>query len=360
MSIIKLTVVKCVTAMVISAIMASSLVALAAAESFSTVTIVDGDKTTDISTHCTSAEEILLDAKIKLNSADDYFLETNNDGSSTLTIKRAFPVYITVGKKTSTINMTEGTVAAALEKAGITLNSGSVCSIDSNTVLTKETYIDIAQVEYVTQTYEETIPFTAKVEYSSSLKKGQRKVIQGKEGVRTVTVKKTLQNGVVTETEVVSKNVTTPATNKVTIIGTKTPTSTSVNKNIGGTRPYTSLKTISTLKAPSSLKVTSKGIPASYKKKVTVEATAYTDHYGNKCSTGVKPQTGYIAVNPKVIPYGTKMFIVSADGKYVYGYAVAADTGGFVNSRPNNVDLFFDTQSECRNFGRRNVVIYFI
>ena len=357
MSTIKLTVVKCVTALVISAIMASSLVALAAAESSNDVTIVDGDKTTKISTHGKSAEEILLDAKISVGTEDETVLETQKDGSILLTINRAFPVYVTVGKNTKAVNMTEGTVEDALKKAGVTLSQGSICNLDVKTVLTKETYIDVAQVDYFTESYVEKIPFIKKVEYSSSLKKGEKKVIKGKEGERTITLKKTLQNGVVTGTEVVSKVITTPVTNEVTIIGTRT-SSNAVSSD--GTRPYSSIKTISTLKAPSTLKVTSKGIPASYKKKVTVQATAYTDHYGNNCATGVKPQTGYIAVNPKVIPYGTRMFIVSADGKYVYGYAIAADTGGFVKKRPTNVDLYFDTESQCRNFGRRNVVIYFI
>lgn len=101
------------------------------------------------------------------------------------------------------------------------------------------------------------------------------------------------------------------------------------------------------------------GIPVNYSRAVTVQATAYT-YTGHRCSTGVPPQPGYIAVNPKVIPYGTKMFIVSEDGRYNYGYAIAADTGGFAKTQPTNVDLFMETRTECINFGRRNVRIYFL
>ena len=92
---------------------------------------------------------------------------------------------------------------------------------------------------------------------------------------------------------------------------------------------------------------------------MTVKATAYT-YTGNNCSTGVAPQPGYIAVNPKIIPYGTKMYIKSCDGKYTYGYAVAADTGGFVKRAPTNVDLFFSSLSACYQFGARNVEIYIL
>lgn len=359
MSTIKLMIVKCVTALLISTVMASSLVAFAAANN-NTVTIVDGGKTIELSTHRTTAEEILRDAEISLSVGDKALLETNSNGASVLTVRRAFPVYITVGSETKMVNMVGGTVADALAEAGVTLDESSVCNLKPEAVLTEETYIDVVSVKYVTESYNESIPFTAKVEYSSSLEKGKKQVKGGVNGSRTVTVKKTYKNGVVTATETVSTVVTKPAVDKVTVIGTKVVNKKQTSTTANGTKPYSSIKTISTLKAPANLTLTNKGIPTSYKKKVTVEATAYTDHSGTRCASGVLPQTGYIAVNPKVIPYGTKMFIVSADGKYVYGYAIAADTGGFIRKRPNNVDLFFNTKSECRQFGRRDVVIYFL
>lgn len=361
MSTIKLMIVKCVTALLISTIMASSLVAFAAANPHSTVTIIDGEKSIELNTHRTTAEEILNEAELSLSIGDKAILKAGANGASVLTVKRAFPVYITMGNDTKMVKLSGGTVADALTKANVTLNENSVCNLKLDTVLEKETYIDIVDVKYVTESYEEKIPFTAKVEYSSSLEKGKKKVTGGIEGCRTITVKKTYKNGVVAETETLSTTVTKPAVDKVTVIGTKATKKPVANKTAtNNTKPYSSIKTISTLKAPASLTLTSKGIPTSYKKKVTVEATAYTDHSGIPCSTGVMPQTGYIAVNPKVIPYGTKMFIVSKDGKYVYGYAIAADTGGFIKKRPTNVDLFFNSKSECRQFGRRDVVIYFL
>lgn len=364
MSTIKLMIVKCVTALLISTVLASSLVAFAAANPHSTVTIIDGEKTIELNTHRTTAEEILRDAEINLLMGDKAELKTNAAGASVLTVSRAFPVYITVGTQTKMVSMVGGTVADALAEAGVVLDENSVCNLKPETVLTKETYIDVVSVKYVTESYEESIPYTAKVEYSSSLEKGKKKVTGGVNGTRVVTVKKTYKNGVVAETETISTTVKEPAVAKVTVIGTKTKTVSkkpvSANADSNGTKPYSSIKPISTLKAPSSLTLTSSGVPTSYKKKVVVEATAYTDHTGTRCASGVLPQTGYIAVNPKVIPYGTKMFIVSKDGKYVYGYAIAADTGGFIKKRPNNVDLFFNTKGECRQFGRRDVVIYFL
>ncbi|MBR6635536.1 MAG: hypothetical protein IKL41_07940 [Clostridia bacterium] len=55
------------------------------------------------------------------------------------------------------------------------------------------------------------------------------------------------------------------------------------------------------------------------------------------------------------------MYIVSSDGKWVYGYSIAADTGGFVtNGSGTTVDLYMYSYSDCINFGRRNVEIYIL
>ena len=99
------------------------------------------------------------------------------------------------------------------------------------------------------------------------------------------------------------------------------------------------------------------GNPVNYKSKMTVRATAYT-YTGNNCATGVAPRPGYIAVNPKVIPYGTKMYIVSQDGKYVYGYCIAADTGGFVEMGNTDIDLYMANKDMCYDWGNREVIIY--
>ena len=67
---------------------------------------------------------------------------------------------------------------------------------------------------------------------------------------------------------------------------------------------------------------------------------------------------GAIAVDPNVIPLGSKLYIVSADGEYLYGYCVAEDTGGAIKG--NTVDLYYNTYDECIQFGRRDVLVYVI
>ena len=113
---------------------------------------------------------------------------------------------------------------------------------------------------------------------------------------------------------------------------------------------------ISELEVPDDVKVDSKGRPKNYSYKYEAKATAYTgDAY---TASGRKPMAGHIAVDPNEFPYGTELYITSADGKYVYGYCVAADTGGFVKMGNTDVDLYFNTEDMCYDWGNRDIIIY--
>lgn len=340
----KFAIIKCITALVIAFASVTSLVAYAAVDSKNKITVIDGTQKTEIVTRSSTAEEIISEQNISLNEGDTSRLELK-DGVGTLTVSRAFPVHINIAGKEVLIKMSEGTVASALETAKVTLGEFDLCNKKLDEVLTKETYIDIMNVDYKTESYEEAIPFTTKVVYSDKLEKGKKNVVKGSEGVKVVTVKKTIQNGAEVSSEVVSETVTKEAQPETTIIGTKV-----VEKG----------KVVDTISNLGTVKVDENGAPLSYKKVMTFKATAYTSSAGAKCSTGVSAKVGNIAVNPNVIPYGTKMYIVSDDGKYVYGYAVAADTGAFAKRNPYMVDLYFNTKSECASFGVRNVKIYIL
>ena len=113
---------------------------------------------------------------------------------------------------------------------------------------------------------------------------------------------------------------------------------------------------ISDLKVPSDLKLDKNGIPVDYAYCVSGKATAYTGDPAT--ASGRKPMPGHIAVDPKEFPYGTELYVVSADGSYVYGYCIAADTGGFVKRGNTDIDLYMDNVEMCRDWGNRNVKIY--
>ncbi len=83
----------------------------------------------------------------------------------------------------------------------------------------------------------------------------------------------------------------------------------------------------------------------------SMESTAYT-HTGNRTATGVYPAVGMVAVDPKVISLGTKMYIEG------YGYATATDTGGAIKG--NRIDVFLETYSQCMKWGRKTVKVYLL
>lgn len=89
-------------------------------------------------------------------------------------------------------------------------------------------------------------------------------------------------------------------------------------------------------------------------KSLSVLASAYAPGAGAGfiTATGKKARRGIIAVDPRVIPLGTKLYVPG------YGHGIAADTGGAIKG--NRIDLCFDTRTEAINWGKRRVVIYIV
>ncbi len=113
---------------------------------------------------------------------------------------------------------------------------------------------------------------------------------------------------------------------------------------------------ISDIEVPDDILFDENGIPVNYSKKLTGIASAY--HMGHTTSTGTSVHPGVVAVNPNIIPYGSKMYIVTDDG-WVYGYASAEDTGGFIywDNAPI-ADLYVHSLDFAYEWGRQQVSIY--
>ncbi len=310
------------------------------------IEVFDGEKTYTVTSLTRNVASVM--GKMKFKSDKYAILNTNvSQGTTSIEITYGFPVYITQGDKTIEINFFGGTVADALKQAGFTVDEHDFVEPSLDTFIKATDYIDYTDIGYTSGTYTEAIPFETKTEYTSTLNKGVTKVTKsGVNGSKVVNYTQKIVNGVPTLKEIVSTTVLSQPINAVKLVGTKAIVANPKNW-------------ISTLAPAKAIELDENGVPVKYKSKMTVRATAYT-HTGNNCATGVKPQPGYIAVNPKVIPYGTKMFIKTVDGKYIYGYAVAADTGGFIKKHPTGIDLFMNTKSECTNFGVRKAEIYIL
>lgn len=87
-----------------------------------------------------------------------------------------------------------------------------------------------------------------------------------------------------------------------------------------------------------------------------MESTAYTPDAGRgsratfRTATGRRASYGVVAVDPRVIPLHTLLFVEG------YGFAVAADTGGAIKG--NIIDVCLPTNAECRQWGRRHVTVH--
>lgn len=115
---------------------------------------------------------------------------------------------------------------------------------------------------------------------------------------------------------------------------------------------------ISDIPIPDDILFDENGIPLNYSRVLTGRATAYS--MGTMTATGTSVHPGVVAVNPNIIPYGSKMYIVTSDGSgYVYGYASAEDTGGFIYMENGPlVDIYVSSYDQACSWGNRPVTVY--
>jgi 3D (Asp-Asp-Asp) domain-containing protein len=175
---------------------------------------------------------------------------------------------------------------------------------------------------------EEPIQFAVVTKKDESLEKGKEKTItSGKKGLVSKQYEVLLENGEEVSRKLISEQKVAEKQDKVVAVGTK----------------------------DLSIQV-SRGAADEPGKEFYVTATAYTA-YCNGCSgrtaTGLNlranPNMKVIAVDPRVIPLGSKVYVEG------YGYAVAADTGGAIKGYI--VDLFMPSNQDCYRWGRKKVKI---
>ncbi len=130
--------------------------------------------------------------------------------------------------------------------------------------------------------------------------------------------------------------------------------------SMGYTFEQLGLTQISDIPVPDTVKFDENGIPLEYKQKLSGKSTTYI--MGHTTATGTPVHPGVVAVNPRIIPYGSKMYIVANDGSgAVYGYCSAEDTGGFIYmSNGPLVDLYVWTMQDVYAWGNHPVDVYIL
>lgn len=294
-----------------------------------------------------SAKGVVLSEDILVNLPEKTVLQN----SMNVKLQTAYNVSLTADGATTELKTGDGTVSDAVTKAGITLGENDEVSPSLETELYDGIQITVYRVEYVERTAQEAIKYTTQTVKSDELYLGNSRVTQkGVNGSKTVVYSDKIVDGQLASSSVVSETVTKEAVPQIKTVGTKEKPAVTVAALKNGGTP------ISELTPPSSLTLEN-GVPTSYKRVVTGKAAAYSASAGAKTASGRTVKPGYIAVDPNQFPYGTELYIVSTDG-IVYGYCIAADTGGFVKKGKFTVDLFMNTTAQCRQWGARDVIIY--
>ena len=318
----------------------------------SVVKVVDGDRTSKVVTAKNrSSAEIIVQAGFALSDNDAFSVNGSDNSVREIEIIRAFDMKVIDGGEEKIVSAVSGTVAEALENAGIPLPQGEdTANVDLESEVDEGMVIKIDRVKYVKDTKTQVVKYSTVTKKDSTLAEGKTKVsVQGVNGEKRVTTTKKYVNGKLTDTKTTEK-VTRKAVNKVVLKGTKKAQS----------AKKTSVKSAISSVDTSGKTLTINGKEVSYSRVLTGTGTAYTARSGALTSTGKTVKVGRVAVDPRKIPYGTRLYIVSADGRYNYGYAVAADTGGALRSGRVLVALFYNTERECHNFGRRQVMVYIL
>ena len=196
------------------------------------------------------------------------------------------------------------------------------------------------------QTYTVGIPHEITYCNDASLPAGTTKVItEGRDGQMLCLANVSYENGKEVSRTVIRQTVTQQPVNELIAVGTGPSQDQQGDQPIIGDG-YIVLPT---------------GEILTYSSTMQVVATAYS-HLDEGCdmttSTMTTVRIGTVAVDPRVIPYGTRMFIVSNDGEVVYGVSTAEDCGGAIIDK--RIDLYYPTLAQCFSFGRRDCTIYFL
>ena len=280
-----------------------------------------------------------LDAHgFEIGAYDFLSLDKNSpiSNDTEITITRGMPLTIAADGHITLCSTTKTTVGEALLETGHYPDEDDILSHDINTPVSPELTVSITRINNETLIVTEEIPNSVEYREDNTLAKGKTKVLQeGNTGVTEVTFKVVYNNGVEVLREEISRVVTKEPKNRIIAKGTKVSKASSSQKSTSGT--------VSGL---------------NYKKKLTMSATGYTafnkDGSRSNTATGMAARYGLVAVDPKVIPLGTRVYVEG------YGEAIAADTGGAIKG--NKIDLCFEmSNAEIRKqFGRKTVTVYIL
>ena len=277
--------------------------------------VVDGEKQSVITREYT-VEGFLEEQKIAYCEEDS--LSTPPEGfihdGMKLRIVHAADFKVVADGKTMRCKSLEKTVGEALEDAGIKVRKRDIVTPERNSPLTRDMKITVQRVEFKKTTVKEKVPFSVINQHDTTMNQGESKIVtKGKNGRDKVTYEITYIDGKEASRKELSREELKPVVDEVVANGTR---------------------------------IVYNG--KSYSRKLVVKAYSYTG--GGTTAMGTRARVGEIAVDPRIIPLGTNVYIEGI------GARRAEDTGG--NIKGNTIDIYMNTHAECIRWGVRYVTIY--
>ncbi len=301
------------------------------------VSIVD-DKGEEIRfiTYASNTAEVLAEKNVMLGLWDETSIPLDGkikDGD-TIYVYRSKTVRFENGKDYSVRITAKPTVADFLKSMGVDIEGSIKTNVALNEKVTDGMNICVTYVDEKMVKSEEVVNHNTQRVANGSMLSGTTNVIkEGSDGLVDRVYREYYENGDLISRDIVEETVKVAAVDAVVEYGTKPRQSISYSRvNV------------------------SRGTEYRYTDCIEVTATAYC--LKGTTASGMKTRYGVVAVDPRVIPLGTRLYIEAADGTWIYGTAVAADTGGAIKG--NIIDLYVETYNEAISFGRRKAKVYIL
>ena len=299
------------------------------------VEIVDNGVTTKIVTFATTVSEVLAANKLNIEEKDEVIPVENQqlcDGMQII-ITRAKNIVVEYDGKTIDIITGKPTINEMMQQEGFILEGEDTVEPGIDQPIVEGMNVKFTKIRFETITQQNEIPFRQIRRLNYNLAPNETKTAKtGVKGLKEDAYQVKYVNGQEVERELTSSKVLKNAVNEV-------------------------------IEYSGSVGVTSRG-GMRYKNVITVSATAYHAGFNSRngqparTAAGMSLKRGIVAVDPRVIPLGTRLYIEDPSGRWTYGYAVAGDTGGAIKG--NRIDICLDTYAEAVQFGRRTLNVYIL
>ncbi len=338
------------------------------------IDIIDGEQHYEIVMSEGTVADALDFAQIKIGENDIVSHDVNGDviDGDTIFINRSRLIYLENAGEISEFHTNENNVGDALIAEGISVGKYDEVSPDVNTATFDGMTVSVNRVDVEITQLTDEIPYTTTIVENPNEFTGYEAIIQsGVNGTVTRTYKKVTKEDAGTTVLLIGETKVEP-TPEIKEIGTRVIKPEDLTVIRGETPdgiPYSALPTMAQKNSKTIINGNTAVTPYGtfkFKKVIDCKATAYeggvqsNGKWAGMTATGRAPVYGVIAVDPKVIPLNSKVYVESSDRgqSWIYGFAVAGDTGGAIKGV--RVDLCYNTLDQCYSFGRRDCRVYIL